>query len=163
MVVIFISIKYVLGGYEEIVIRKGDAIDFTIAGNYTRLSDSKRVAEIMQAVEDLVAKGKVTGEIAHVHLSSTENHDLFLGILFAINIISIPSGMEVAAFKFKAQLSLELTMHSLFRPKRSEVKQLFKNYADEKQLTLDGTLFEVKSKKGVIYIAPLMNEVRDSK
>lgn len=157
LVVIAISIKYLLGGYNEIVIRKGGAIDFTIAGKYVTISDTKQFGELNYELDQLTESGKLVGEMTQVYTfeGTLIDAEVFVGILFPNNIISLPGWMEVVPFKFEQQLSCELKMHSLVRPSREKMLQMLSKQAEASQQSLEGTLFEVKSSGSLIYIAPL--------
>ena len=145
LVVVGLSVKYLLGGYDEIIIKESDAIDYVIAGRYIDHTWSDEDKESWQ--EELTGRitgGKMKGRqvvIAFFPDSlKTASPVRFSGIAMGGNIVTIPPGYQVVDINEPKGLETLLRMHPLVRPELSEVRAKMIQMASKKGLKLDERL-----------------------
>lgn len=154
LVVILLSGKYFLGGYDKIVIQEGGEIDLALAimvkSTTTNGSDPKNFQET-------TIKGKLTGDkIILLEWDETGEMVKYEGIVLSGKIVSIPAGMEVKTLKFSNHVHTNLTMHQLVRPKEAVIFDKMKKFAWKNSMVVHPQMIifspEEKSNR---YIVPI--------
>ncbi len=149
VVVVGLSIKYLLGGYEEINIVEGGSVEHTIAGKFLRGKDLEEDREaIRQTSREELAKGRLKGQLASIYyypdtLQAGEEIQ-FVGIAFEGSIVTLPAGFEVLELEANSSLSTLLTMNSIFRPRSIDVWGNMVDYANTNQFFIENWLLELE-------------------
>jgi hypothetical protein len=129
VVVISLSVKYVLGGYEPIKVVDCGKIDFSIAGynlSGVNFDDHSKIDSITTHLAQLIEVGAMQGEVSVLYeVKGQELKPVFAGIIVTSNVTTMPSSMSIHVLKHDRSLCTGTSMHPWVRPSRSELLELF--------------------------------------
>ncbi len=145
LIVLGLSVKYLLGGYDEIIIEETDAINYVIAGKYVDQQWTDEEVETWDLeLSSKLEEGKVKGRIASIAFfpdsMKTASAVRFSGIAMQGNIVTIPSGYKVVDIYEPKGLKTLLKMNPLVRPTLEELRSIMTKSAIENGQELDDRL-----------------------
>lgn len=145
LIVLGLSVKYLLGGYDEILIEEVEAINYVIAGKYVdeQWSDDEKDAwnqELLGKLDEGKIKGKIVAITFFPDTLQTASTTRFSGIAMEGNIVTIPPGYQVVDMYEQSGLKTLLKMSPLVRPTLVELRSMLSKAALEKELELDDRL-----------------------
>lgn len=146
IIVITLSIKYVLGGYEPLRVVNCGKIDFSIAGydiSAKQYADHSKIDSITLQLDQQLKSGTMKGEISVLYeVKDQELVPSFVGLIVTSNVTTMPASMDIRSLKREKSLCLSTSMHAWVRPSRIQLLKLFDDYTEANQLP-DSQLFLV--------------------
>lgn len=132
LVVIAISIKYLLGGYEPLKVESIGPSEFTVAGSmFEGKENSTAHQESIATIQNYIEAGKLKGEFTVIHYPQADaqaGYQQFIGAVLTGNVFTFPSSLQIKEYETPDALGLEVEMHPLFRPSVDEIKKLMVDF-----------------------------------
>ncbi|MEM8895795.1 MAG: hypothetical protein AAGC88_14535 [Bacteroidota bacterium] len=142
VVVLFLSVKFLLGGYDEIVIGPSEEINYVIAGKYVDENWSEDEIDTFKGElsEKTSSSTKMVEVVFFPDSISGVASTSFLGIAMQGNIVTIPAGYEVIDIYEKEGLETTLMMHPLVRPSITDIRNQIEAKAETNDKLVDDRL-----------------------
>ncbi|GEM_PF-7124326 len=144
IVVVILSVKYLLGGYDKVSIVSSEAIDYVIAGKYIDDWSDEEKQAFEQELNDRLVDGKMRGKMIEVLFFSDSLDKAvpteFMGIAMQGSIVTIPSGYKVVDIYEPEALEVLLTMHRWVRPSYQDLRNQMEDKSKEEGKNLDERL-----------------------
>lgn len=142
IVVLGLSVKYLLGGYDEIVIEETEDINYVIAGKYIEKtwSDDQKEAweqELSSRLSEERVKGKKVEVVFFPDSLEAASGTRFSGIAMSGNIVTIPPGYQVIDMYEPNGLKTLLRMNSIVRPSIEKLRKMMVKTAADNYQKLD--------------------------
>ena len=148
--VMFLSVKYLLGGYQDVVISLSDGINYIIAGKYvdeswTDEQQSAYKAELEEKLNSSKTKNRIVEVAFFPDSVASVSSSRFIGIAMQGNVVTIPAGYKVIDIQESEALAAILTMHPWVRPSLKDIRiqmntelKLAEQQLDERMLLFAG-------------------------
>ena len=138
---------YFVGGFKEIIIEEGGALNFRIAGNFFYGKyDNRQVEMNFVAARDLILNKKVEGELCVVAYKSDTLKEEYIAQFIGIKLVegaAIPEGFEERVFSADQNAVVTLDMHPIAMPNPEEVQKKLTEFAEGKGWATPGYFLEI--------------------
>jgi hypothetical protein len=151
IIVISLSIKYVLGGYEPIKVVDCGKIDFSIAGydiSGAQYLDHAKIDSITIQLAQQLASGDMQGEVSVLYkVHDQELIPSFVGLIVTSNVTTMPASMTIRSLKKDRSLCMSTSMHAWVRPSRPQLLKLFDEHTQVNELPISNLFLVVRGEQ----------------